>query len=142
MSVAYKDVLERFVKYREQRNISQNELAQMLRISQSYVSKMEVGKARISFEILTALYQQGWDIDYIITGQENHRTVLNDLYDSCNKERRADFCSIWFGQCVRASKVMKNISNRWSGILRNLNISICIHLELRQKILHFTESGR
>ena len=26
MSVAYKDVLERFVKYREQRNISQNEL--------------------------------------------------------------------------------------------------------------------
>lgn len=91
MSVAYKDVLERFVKYREQRNISQNELAQMLRISQSYVSKMEVGKARISFEILTALYQQGWDIDYIITGQENHRTVLNDLYDSCNKERRADF---------------------------------------------------
>lgn len=103
MSVAYKDVLERFVKYREQRNISQNELAQMLRISQSYVSKMEVGKARISFEILTALYQKGWDIDYIITGQENHRTVLNDLY---------------------------------------LNISICIHLELRQKILHFTESGR
>lgn len=47
MSVVYRDVLERFVKYREQRNISQNELAQMLCISQSYVSKMEVGKARI-----------------------------------------------------------------------------------------------
>lgn len=59
MSVVYRDVLERFVKYREQRNISQNELAQMLCISQSYVSKMEVGKARISFDILTALYQQG-----------------------------------------------------------------------------------
>lgn len=56
MSVVYRDVLERFVKYREQRNISQNELAQMLCISQSYVSKMEVGKARISFNILTALY--------------------------------------------------------------------------------------
>lgn len=27
MSVVYRDVLERFVKYREQRNISQNELA-------------------------------------------------------------------------------------------------------------------
>lgn len=142
MSVVYKDVLERFVKYREQRNISQNELAQMLRISQSYVSKMEVGKARISFEILTALYQQGWDIDYIITGQENHRTVLNDLYDSCNKERRADFLQYMVWTVRQASKVMKNISNRWSGILRNLNISICIHLELRQKILHFMESGR
>ena len=45
MSVVYRDVLERFVKYREQRNISQNELAQMLCISQSYVSKMEVGNA-------------------------------------------------------------------------------------------------
>lgn len=44
MSVVYRDVLERFVKYREQRNISQNELAQMLCISQSYVSKMEVWK--------------------------------------------------------------------------------------------------
>ena len=94
MSVVYRDVLERFVKYREQRNISQNELAQMLCISQSYVSKMEVGKARISFDILTALYQKGWDIDYIITGQENHRTVLNDLYESCKEDCRADFCSI------------------------------------------------
>lgn len=46
MSVVYRDVLERFVKYREQRNISQNELAQMLCISQSYVSKMEVGKGK------------------------------------------------------------------------------------------------
>lgn len=91
MSVVYRDVLERFVKYREQRNISQNELAQMLCISQSYVSKMEVGKARISFDILTALYQQGWDIDYIITGQENRRTVLNDLYESCKEDCRADF---------------------------------------------------
>ena len=45
----------------------------------------------VGLEGLMALYQQGWDIDYIITGQENHRTVLNDLYDSCNKERRADF---------------------------------------------------
>ena len=35
MSVVYKDVLELFVKYREQRNIAQNELAQMLCISQS-----------------------------------------------------------------------------------------------------------
>ena len=97
MSVVYRDVLERFVKYREQRNISQNELAQMLCISQSYVSKMEVGKARISFDILTALYQQGWDIDYIITGQENHRTVLNDLYESCKEDCRADFLQymIW-----------------------------------------------
>lgn len=46
MSVVYKDVLERFVKYREQRNISQNELAQMLCISQSYVSKMGSGKGK------------------------------------------------------------------------------------------------
>jgi len=30
MSVVYRDVLERFVKYREQRNISQNELADAL----------------------------------------------------------------------------------------------------------------
>lgn len=67
MSVVYKDVLERFVKYREQRNISQNELAQMLCISQSYVSKMEVGKARISFDILTALYQQGCNRAGILT---------------------------------------------------------------------------
>lgn len=142
MSVAYKDVLERFVKYREQRNISQNELAQMLRISQSYVSKMEVGKARISFEILTALYQQGWDIDYIITGQENHRTVLNDLYGSCNKERRADFLQYMVWTVRQGIKSYEKHIKQMERILRNLNISICIHLELRQKILHFTESGR
>lgn len=59
MSVVYRDVLERFVKYREQRNISQNELAQMLCISQSYVSKMEVGKARISFDIFNGIVSTG-----------------------------------------------------------------------------------
>ena len=50
MSVVYRDVLERFVKYREQRNISQNELAQMLCISQSYVSKMEISSLKIIYE--------------------------------------------------------------------------------------------
>ena len=137
MSVVYRDVLERFVKYREQRNISQNELAQMLCISQSYVSKMEVGKARISFDILTALYQQGWDIDYIITGQENRRTVLNDLYESCKEDCRADFLQYMIWTVMQG---IKSYEKQVKQVMRY--IEKCIHRESQPKIMHFTASER
>lgn len=91
MCVKYKDVLERFVKYREQCSMSQKQLAELLCVSQSYISKMEVGKARISFDILVTLHEYHWDIDFIITGQTNKRTALNDLFDNCKEERKSDF---------------------------------------------------
>lgn len=140
MSVVYRDVLERFVKYREQRNISQNELAQMLCISQSYVSKMEVGKARISFDILTALYQQGWDIDYIITGQENHRTVLNDLYESCKEDCRADFLQYMIWTVIKEKDAMMFF--RKDGILYPVKCNRVIYMELiKRKICIHMKNG-
>lgn len=91
MSVKYQEVLERFIKYRELCNMSQEELADMMGVSQSYVSKMEVGKARIPFDVLVVLHDNQWDIDHIITGERYYRTVLDDLFDTCSDDKKADF---------------------------------------------------
>lgn len=115
MCVQYKDLLGRFVKYREQCDMSQKQLAELLGVSQSYVSKMEVGKARISFDILVTLHEYHWDIDFIITGQTNKRTVLNDLLDSCNDERKSDFLQyiIW-----TIAQGIKNYDKQMKQVMR------------------------
>lgn len=91
MSVKYQEVLERFIKHREVRNMSQQQLADMVGLSQSYVSKMEVGKARIPFDTLVALNDNLWDIDNIITGESYERTVLDELFEACEDSKKADF---------------------------------------------------
>ena len=91
MSVKYQEVLERFIQYREVCNMSQQQLADMVGLSQSYVSKMEVGKARIPFDTLVALNDNQWDIDNIITGESYERTVLDELFETCEDSKKADF---------------------------------------------------
>lgn len=91
MSVKYQEVLERFIEYREDCNMSQQQLADMVGVSQSYVSKMEVGKARIPFETLVVLHDNQWDIDNIITGEIYKETELDKLLEDCEESKKADF---------------------------------------------------
>lgn len=91
MSVKYQELLERFIQYRELCNMSQEQLADMIGVSQSYVSKMEIGKARIPFDALVVLHDNKWDIDHIITGEIYQRTILDDLFDACDDEKKGDF---------------------------------------------------
>lgn len=65
----YSLVLRRLEAYRKKLSLLQENVAESLDITQSEYSKLELGKIKLSYEILSKLYQQGWDIDMVITGE-------------------------------------------------------------------------
>lgn len=125
MSVKYQEVLQRFIKYRELCNMSQEQLADMIGISQSYVSKMEVGKARIPFDALVVLHDNHWDIDHIITGEIYQRTMLDDLFDTCDDDKKADFLQyiVWtIAQGVKKYDRQLHIVGRYAEKIEYLRL--------------------
>lgn len=65
----YSLVLRRLEAYRKKHSLLQKNIAESLDITQSEYSKLELGKIKLSYEILSKLYWQGWDIDMVITGE-------------------------------------------------------------------------
>jgi transcriptional regulator with XRE-family HTH domain len=91
MSVVYTDVLKRFIQYRQFYNLTQEQLAGILGVTQSCVSKMEIGKKRIPYSTLVTLDGCDWDIDRIITGEQLEKTELDELFAACDESRKMDF---------------------------------------------------
>lgn len=65
----YDKFLQRMIEYRDAMKLSQKEVSGLFGKTQSQLSKMELGKTVISYEILESLQNAGWDIDYMITGK-------------------------------------------------------------------------
>lgn len=61
---------KRLQKYRYREHLTQEQLVAMLGVTQDHYSKLENDKLMLSYDLLDKLYHIGWDIDYIITGQE------------------------------------------------------------------------
>ena len=57
------------IEYRDTMKLSQKDVSGLCGKTQSQLSKMELGKTVISYEILESLQNAGWDIDYMITGK-------------------------------------------------------------------------
>ncbi|MBD5456830.1 MAG: helix-turn-helix domain-containing protein [Lachnospiraceae bacterium] len=69
MSDSYERFLRRMIQYRDQMKMSQQEVGGLFGKTQSQLSKMELGKILFSYQILESLLNDGWDIDYMITGK-------------------------------------------------------------------------
>lgn len=65
----YDKFLQRMIEYRDAMKLSQREVSGLCGKTQSQLSKMELGKTVVSYEILESLLNAGWDIDYMITGK-------------------------------------------------------------------------
>ncbi len=77
----YSLIVRRLEAYRKKCDIPQTELAKDLNITQSQYSKLELGKVKLSYSVLNKLYEKGWDIDMIITG-ESSEPVLPSLAEA------------------------------------------------------------
>ncbi len=67
----YSLIIQRLESYRKKYHIPQTELAEDLNITQSEYSKIELGKVKLSYNILNKLYEKGCDIDMLITGESS-----------------------------------------------------------------------
>lgn len=70
MAEDYAKMLERFAKYRKSLALVQSDVSESLGVTQSRFSKGESGRESISNNLLSGLYEGGWDIDFVVTGIE------------------------------------------------------------------------
>ena len=94
MSDSYDKTLERILRYREEHKLSQREMGDLMGITQSHYSKLELRKKIISGKTLLKLDDKEWDIDYIITGEKSQQSELNQLLEECSEDKRAEFIKL------------------------------------------------
>lgn len=77
----YDLIVQRLGEYRKKCHILQNDMAEYLDITQSQYSKLELGRVKLSYEVLKKLYRHGCDIDKMIIGKKAEN-VLSSLQKS------------------------------------------------------------
>lgn len=85
MSTTYQKFHERLKKERMRMQLSQLEIGQLLRMSQSHYSKAELGKRRLSYYEIQCLCETKADVYYIFTG-ERYQIELDDFFLECTFE--------------------------------------------------------
>ena len=91
MRGSYEDFLCRLNQYRLYLNMTQEDTGNVLGITQSQFSKMELGKTIMPYKSLRCLMKAGWDIDYLVTGKKSDRSEseLISVLGEANEEQRA-----------------------------------------------------
>lgn len=76
---------QRLRKCRNNKNMTKEQVAEALGVTQDYYGKIENDKLMLSYDILEQLYRMEWDIGYIITGcelgQEQSLWLMKDIMD-------------------------------------------------------------
>lgn len=85
MSATYHKFHERLKEERLQMGLSQLEISQCLRMSQSHYSKAELGKRRLSYYEIQCLCETEANVYYIFTG-EKCKIELKDFFLECTFE--------------------------------------------------------
>lgn len=101
MNQDYSNMIKRLIQYREKLKLTQLQVSEMLEISQSNYSKVELQKVVLSGVGFSKLYACGWDIDYILTGKESPLTTPTLQQALCVTEQENYPLYALFSWCIR-----------------------------------------
>jgi len=107
-------IVQKLQEYRNKSNILQNEMAEYLDMTQSEYSKIELGKTKLSYEVLSKLHKKGCDIDMLIIGEETG-TVLPSVERVYVESDTTRFAS-WLKLCEWAMQHWRNEDGREAQI--------------------------
>lgn len=79
----YISVAKRLKIYREKLSISQNNMANLLGVTQSHYSRLEEGKKIISYQSLNNFKRNGGDIQFLITGEWIKVGKIDQYLEKC-----------------------------------------------------------
>lgn len=113
MSKDYADVLGRLKEEREIHKISQVEMGQFMRMTQSHYSKAELGKKRFSYYEMMYLCDTALDLYYIYSGQRGIEKYKK-LFGSCTYSELLGYMSV----LIDTAKVMS--INKYDGVWKKL----------------------
>lgn len=91
MNSYYEAFLQRLIRYRIQLNLTQENASRKLGITQSQLSKQELGRTIIPYKILAKYRNMGWDLDYLFTGEKTvwkGQALSERLHTADEKDRR------------------------------------------------------
>lgn len=83
MNEYYEDFLKRLIQYRRRLNMTQEVASELLGITQSQLSKQELGKTIVPYKSLVVFAKMGWDVDYLLTGKsfQSETSELTDMLE-------------------------------------------------------------
>lgn len=122
MNGYYEEFLKRLVAYRNRLNMTQEMTSKALGITQSQLSKQELGKIIVPYKSLACLMKMGWDVDYLLTGKSFRREtselsiMLHDV-DGINYRSMLEFIA-WM--------LARGIEKSASGLSLEEKCEICI----------------
>lgn len=117
MSLSYNNVLKRLKEQRSYNALSQNEMAQIVHMTQSNYSKIELASRRFGFDELKYLCTSPIDVYYIYTGRKSHLHYTNFLY-GCSYEELCSYLNIIYSFVLIRSR--NETSNQWKKILERI----------------------
>ncbi len=115
MSTLYEETLVRLTKYREMNHLSQEEMGNIMGITQSHYSKVEQGKKMISGTALLNLSKYNVDMDFFLTGQETLVTELDDYLSKCKSEYKRELIMLMVWLVNRGTNMMNKVEE-WGSV--------------------------
>lgn len=124
MSVTYQKFRERIKEERVRLELSQLEIGQVLRMSQSHYSKIELGTRRLSYYETQCLCETEADVYYIFTG-EKCNLEMNDSFSKCTFDELLCLLKILciLFTCLHNNKMI-SLSNDMQKKIENIQYSL------------------
>lgn len=94
MNSAYRGVLNRLLFYRMSLRLTQKDMADIMKITQSHYSKIEAGLTSFSAKYMQRMMEHHLDVDYLITGKKTEDSILNILIEKCSAQGQAKFLEL------------------------------------------------
>lgn len=124
MDLKYNDFLERLREERISRKLSQLQMGQKMRMTQSHYSKAEIGSRRFTYYEMKCLCETNFDVYYVFTGYR------------CKPGYRDFFMECTYGELkcylIMLCSVLEHL---YDSHLLDLEKSICRKIELIQYVL-------
>ncbi len=111
MGSSYEGAIRRLTEYRRMLGLTQEKMSEVVNLTQSHYSKLERGTKIISNDVLSKLMKNACDVDYLITGVETKRTILDEMFSRCPEESKADLLElmVWaVNQGLNVESIKKN----------------------------------
>ncbi len=94
MGRSYEGTIKRLTEYRRMLGFTQEKMSEVVNLTQSHYSKLERGTKIISSEVLSKLLDNSCDVDYLITGIEVKKTILDEIFYRCLDEDKAELLQL------------------------------------------------
>lgn len=127
MSTLYGEALARLSSYREKHNLSQEDMGNIMGITQSHYSKVEQGTKMISGTALLNLHKYSMDVDQVLTGEETLITELDGYLSNCKSEHRDELIHL-FVWLINRGTVMMHKKEEWENVNYSREIEL-LHMK-------------